>query len=252
MASSALNYLRINRPSFPAVGGAFLTLTTTIWFTDNFYSLHRVKGESMEPALLDGDVIVVRRSDVMPWRSKQRDESMITKHNSGRSTKDDGEEQPVDDKHISAIRDAKERQRIRQIDASWGCHHQQSLTFTPSAPLMLAGDVAIIASPNYYPIRYAVKRIVSTGQQRIRPADALRSIETVPADCVWVEGDNEEKSEDSRDYGPLSKRLLVGKVERIVWPPSRWGQVVERKRPPPGRVWPINFVEDDDDDYCWI
>ena len=249
MASSALkNYLRLKRPSLPAVGGAFLTLTTTIWFTDTFYSLHRVKGESMEPALMDGDVIVVRRSDVMPWRSRQRDESMMTKHNSSRSKNDEG---PNDDKHRSAIRDAKERQRIRQIDASWGCHHHQFSTFTHSAPLMLAGDVAILKSPNYYPIRYAVKRIVSTGQQRIRPADALRSIETVPADCVWVEGDNEEKSEDSRDYGPLSKRLLVGKAERIVWPPSRWGQVVERKRPPRGKVWPINFV-DDDDDYGWM
>ena len=250
MVSSALNHLRFIRPSLPAVGGAFLTLTTTIWFTDNFYSLHRVKGDSMEPALMDGDVVVVRRSDVIPWRSKERDESMITKHNSSKSTNNE-EEQPVDDRHISAIRDAKERQRIRQIDASWGCYHQQSHMFTPSAPLMLAGDVAIFASPNYYPIRYAVKRIVSTGQQRIRPADALRSIETVPADCVWVEGDNEEKSEDSRDYGPISKRLLVGKVERIVWPPSRWGQVVERKRPLPGRVWPINFV-DDDDDFDWM
>ena len=206
----------------------------------------------MKPALMDGDVVFVRRSDVMPWRSKQHDESMIMKYNSSRTT---NEEEPVDDKHIhvhgTAARDAKERQRIRQIDASWGCHHQQSLMFTPSAPLMLAGDVAIFASPNNYPLRYAVKRIVSTGQQRIRLADALRRIESVPADCVWVEGDNEEKSEDSRDWGPLSKRLLVGKVERIVWPPSRWGQVVERKKPPPGKVWPINFV-DNDDDYDWM
>ena len=116
---------------------------------------------------------------------------------------------------------------------------------------MLAGDVAIFASPNYYPVRYAVKRIVSTGQHRIRPTDALRNVETVPADCVWVEGDNKDKSEDSRDYGPLSKRLLVGKVERILWPPSRWGRIVERKKPPPGRVWPMNFI-DDDDDYGWM
>ena len=223
-----------------------MTLTTTIWVTDSFYSLHRVKGESMDPALMDGDVILVRRSDIIPWRSKQQDEATIREYNRSRSSADENNNVTA-----TTIKDSKERQRIRQIDASWGCHHQESLIYTPSAPLMLAGDVAIFASPNYYPVRYAVKRIDSTGQHRIRSADALRNVETVPADCVWVEGDNKDKSEDSRDYGPLSKRLLVGKVERILWPPSKWGRMIERKKPPPGRVWPMNFI-DDDDDYDWI
>jgi len=249
--SSVFAWLRHVRPSLPAAGGAVLTFTTTTWLTDCFYSLHRVKGESMEPALMDGDVIVVRRSDLVPWRSKERDEGAIRESIRSKSSGDESNESNGS-KNVTAIKEAKERQRIRQIDASWGCHHQESLIYTPSAPLMLAGDVAIFASPNYYPIRYAVKRIVSTGQQRIRPADALRNVETVPADCVWVEGDNDDKSEDSRDYGPLSKRLLVGKAERILWPPSRWGRVVERKKPPQGKVWPMNFVDDGDDDYGWM
>ena len=253
MASSIFNRLRHIRPSLPVAGGAVLTLTTTIWVTDSFCSLHRVKGESMEPALMDGDIILVRRSDIMPWRSKQQDEATIREYNRSRSSADENNENSTfNSATTTVINDAKERQRIRQIDASWGCHHPESLIYTPSAPLMLAGDVAIFASPNYYPVRYAVKRIVSTGQHRIRPTDALRNVETVPADCVWVEGDNKDKSEDSRDYGPLSKRLLVGKVERILWPPSKWGRMIERKKPPPGRVWPMNFIDDDEDDYNWV
>ena len=48
-----------------------LSVPPIIYIKDNFYSLYRVEGTSMEPALHHGDVLVVRKSDIQPeylWR----------------------------------------------------------------------------------------------------------------------------------------------------------------------------------------
>ena len=51
-----------------------------------------------------------------------------------------------------------------------------------------------------------------------------------------MEGDNANVSEDSQTYGPISKKLLLGQVERKIWPPSRWGKI-ERKPIEKERAW---------------
>ena len=53
----------------------------------------------------------------------------------------------------------------------------------------------------------------------------LSSSTTVPPYSLWVEGDNVRASYDSNDHGPISKKLLVGVAEYIVWPPSRMGKI---------------------------
>lgn len=35
---------------------------------------------------------------------------------------------------------------------------------------------------------------------------------------VWLEGDNRDNSNDSRDYGPVSQGLIRGRVICKVWP----------------------------------
>lgn len=40
----------------------------------------------------------------------------------------------------------------------------------------------------------------------------------VPADRVFVLGDNRNFSEDSRDYGPVPLDQIMGRVTRIIWP----------------------------------
>ena len=47
----------------------------------------------------------------------------------------------------------------------------------------------------------------------------------VPAYSIWVEGDNEKLSRDSRECGPVSKKLLVGVAEYRIWPPWRIGKL---------------------------
>jgi signal peptidase I len=43
------------------------------------------------------------------------------------------------------------------------------------------------------------------------------------ADQIFVMGDNRELSLDSRSFGPISVRTVVGRAWIIYWPPEEWG-----------------------------
>jgi signal peptidase I len=46
---------------------------------------------------------------------------------------------------------------------------------------------------------------------------------TVPAGCVYVLGDNRADSEDSRFFGPVPERRLIGRAVAAIWPPADLG-----------------------------
>jgi len=51
-----------------------------------------------------------------------------------------------------------------------------------------------------------------------------RSWEVGP-DQIFVMGDNRNRSSDSRSFGPVDKKFIVGKALIRYWPPSDWGIV---------------------------
>eukprot|EP01083_Nonionella_stella_P084270 233234_1 len=75
------------------------------------------------------------------------------------------------------------------------------------------GDIIVFRSPNSG--KDAVKRIIATEGATVRCKKDFWSepdyIE-IPPDHVWVQGDNSRVSIDSRDYGPLHRDRIIGRV----------------------------------------
>lgn len=109
------------------------------------------------------------------------------------------------------------------------------------------GDVIVLKYP-LNPSRNYIKRIVALpgdrlevreGQlyvngQRVREgyingaAQGSYGPLTVPADSVFVMGDNRNNSEDSRSFGALKRNHIVGQAILIYWPPQRMRLLLAR------------------------
>lgn len=85
------------------------------------------------------------------------------------------------------------------------------------------GDVVILRSPNN-PTKIMIKRITAM------PGDAIYIVETGETKVIdeghcWVEGDNQESSYDSNNFGQVPLGLIEAKVRYIVWPIRRIGAI---------------------------
>ncbi|XP_064482421.1 mitochondrial inner membrane protease subunit 1-like [Ornithodoros turicata] len=76
------------------------------------------------------------------------------------------------------------------------------------------GDIVVAKSPSN-PLQFVCKRIKAV------PGDIQTSGQVVPIGHVWLQGDNEGNSTDSRTYGPVPMGLLRGRAMCRVWPPER-------------------------------
>jgi signal peptidase I len=110
--------------------------------------------------------------------------------------------------------------------------------FSPYQPKL--GDLVVFNSPEKRG-QYFVKRIIGlpgdrieirnqkllrNGQPQIEPylADPIDydlAPQQIPADRLFVLGDNRNRSYDSHVWGSLDRRKVIGRVYRISWPPER-------------------------------
>eukprot|EP00250_Pteridium_aquilinum_P015537 c22638_g1_i2 orf=850-1335(-) len=89
-----------------------------------------------------------------------------------------------------------------------------------------SGDVVMACSPEN-PRLIVCKRVLALEGDSITVLPAPNSEDDlkrvlVPKGHVWLQGDNESKSRDSRHYGPVPYALLQGKVFLRIWPPYSW------------------------------
>lgn len=77
------------------------------------------------------------------------------------------------------------------------------------------GDLVVSRDPAL-PARHLVKRVAFVPGEPAPPGSP-----TVPAGSVYLLGDNPPMSRDSRQFGPVPTRFLVGRVYRCYNPPER-------------------------------
>lgn len=127
-------------------------------------------------------------------------------------------------------------------------HNGERLIITRMAYTPRRGDIVIV---NRYTDVPLVKRVIAIGGDTLEINDETHQVlvngapldesytagltwslgfpsgvQTVPADCVFVMGDNRENSEDSRDMaviGYVRKSAIMGKAVFRFYPLSRWG-----------------------------
>jgi hypothetical protein len=93
----------------------------------------------MEPTLKDGDVLLVRKSDVWnPWAFAS----------------------PSDD-------DAKqvERQKLKQVEQMHCKSNESNSWLLQKPPSILSGSVVVYKSPQEYPAAWTIKRVIGLGGQ---------------------------------------------------------------------------------------
>lgn len=94
------------------------------------------------------------------------------------------------------------------------------------------GDVVVAQSPSN-PAQTVCKRIRGLEGDVLRASKRHRyengKIITVPKGHVWLEGDNQFNSSDSRHYGPVPYSIIKGRVFLRVWPLWDIGRVKNEK-----------------------
>ena len=111
------------------------------------------------------------------------------------------------------------------------------------------GDVVIFKAPTNPDIDY-IKRVIAVAGERVRiekgdvyvngeqlneaylndrtllfPGSSIKEGEeiVVPDDHIFVLGDNRPHSSDSREFGPIPKRSVIGRAFLRYWPPQMFG-----------------------------
>ena len=96
------------------------------------------------------------------------------------------------------------------------------------APVLLDGDrLMVLARPWGPPARPVVGDIVAVPDPRHPDRVLVKRVASVewPAGTLLVLGDSPDASTDSRDFGPVPLRSVIGRVVHRYGPPGRSGPV---------------------------
>jgi signal peptidase I len=98
----------------------------------------------------------------------------------------------------------------------------------PPDPTQVPYIKRIIGLPGDH-IRIAEGKVYINDQQLDEPYIKVSTLQggewTVPADSLFVMGDNRNNSSDSRSWGMVPIENVIGKALVIYWPPDRWASL---------------------------
>jgi signal peptidase I len=176
------------------------SLPVFLWVKDSVVALCRVQGTSMEPTLYQGDIVLVRKCDAGSWTN-------LIFYNLFSRDND---------------KDETDRARLHRHDEMGGTGLLSVLLQHP--PTALSGNVVVYKNPETaFPFELCIKRAIGVSGMYVKEIhNNYNKRLLLQPYTLYVEGDNLKKSRDSRHYGPISKGLLVGVAEAVVWPPNRW------------------------------
>ena len=87
-------------------------------------------------------------------------------------------------------------------------------------PFCREGDFVVINRMSYLFSRPKVGQLVVLKDPRDPSRHIIKRIVALKDSFVWVEGDNKERSTDSRDFGWVSVKAILGQA-KVVKRPSR-------------------------------
>ena len=80
------------------------------------------------------------------------------------------------------------------------------------------GEIVLVAHPLRLQLRM-VKRVTAVPGQTV---GGLMHPRVLAKGEYWVEGDNTDASTDSREFGPLGRREILGRAWVRYWPAEGW------------------------------
>ena len=97
-------------------------------------------------------------------------------------------------------------------------------------PFFKHNDIVVLKSPQY-PNNYFIKRLIGLPKETNKSFSFLNNeklanmfldnSQTLTKNEYFVIGDNYLHSTDSRDFGPVEKSMIIGKVFLRIWPLHR-------------------------------